>query len=474
MLERHRTWDISISTAAAIAFALTSTGLASDGVSPDRPNVVLIMADDLGYADLSCYGGDTIKTPALDKMASEGIRLTSFYAGCTVCTPSRMALLTGAYPARLGWRGGVVGYGIKPVNGLAPDALTIAEVFQSAGYATALCGKWHLGDSTSMLPMNQGFDLAYYITKSNNQTKKLYRGSKLIEDPFDNRRLTEQFTAEAIKFIQSKRDRPFFLYIPFTAPHFPAQAHPDWEGKSTLGAYGDVVEELDRRIGQILQTLRDRELDQKTVVIFTSDNGPEPGQKKWARSTPFRGMKWSALEGGNRVPCIARWPGVIPAGRVSGEITAAIDLLPTLAHACGIDLAKVSTNNPKIDGVNVWNTLIGKPDTRHARTDLLYWHGWGVPQAIRVGEWKLYLDQVKEVRGSGEGPVLINLADDPAEQTDLSGKHPQKVQSMIELALNRLTDIEANAIPLGGPADNRKPENKRGLWLKADGAQLKR
>lgn len=447
----------------ACALAIAGTAMAA---SSKQPNVILIMADDLGYGDLSCYGSEKIRTPVLDKMASEGVRLTSFYAGCTVCTPSRMALLTGAYPARVGWRGGVVGYGVKPVNGLAPEALTVAELFKSAGYATALCGKWHLGDAPSMLPTNQGFDTVFYITKSNNQTKKLYRGSKLIEDPFDNRRLTEQFTAEAIKFIEANQTRPFFLYIPFTAPHFPAEEHPDWKGKSNLGAYGDVVEELDSRIGQILQTLKTCELDEKTIVIFTSDNGPEPGQKKWARAAPFRGLKWSSLEGGNRVPCIIRWPDVIPAGRVSGEITAAIDVLPTLAYACGIDLAKVTTARPKVDGVNVWDTLIGKADRSHPRGDLLYWSGWGVPQAIRVGDWKLYLDKVKDVPNSEEGPVLINLAKDPAEQTDLSANHPQRVQAMKDLALKRLAEIEANSIPLGGPANNRGPEKKRGLWLK--------
>ena len=451
------------------AAVLGSSAGQSDGETaalPTQPNVILIMADDLGYNDLSCFGSDVLRTPRLDKMASEGMRLTSFYAGCTVCTPSRMALLTGAYPARVGWRGGVVGYGVKTVNGLAPEALTIAEVFKSAGYATGLCGKWHLGDASSMLPMKQGFETAYYITKSNNQTKKLFRGEELIANPFDNRRLTELFTAEAIQFIQTERDQPFFLYLPLTAPHFPAQAHPDWKGKSKLGAYGDVVEELDSRIGQIFDVLKDRELDKKTIVVFLSDNGPEPGQKKWARSKPYRGLKWSALEGGNRVPCIVRWPGVIPAGRTNDEMTAAIDLLPTLAHACGIDLAEITNASPKIDGENVWDTLTAKPNSRHARTDLLYWHGWGVLQAIRVGDWKLYLDEVKEVPGTSEGPVLVNLADDPAEQTNLSDRHPQRVQAMKALALQRLTDIEANGIPLGGPIDNRKDEKKRGLWLK--------
>ena len=373
------------------------------------------MADDLGYQDLSCYGSTKHKTPVLDKLAKEGIRLTSFYAGATVCTPSRMALLTGAYPPRSGWRGGVVGYGIKPLNGLAPDALTMGEVFKGAGYETALMGKWHLGDSPELQPMNQGFDTAYYIKKSNNQTKKLWRGDKLEADPFNNSRLTEQFTREAISFIKANREKPFFLYLPFTAPHFPAQAHPDWKGKSANGAYGDVVEELDARIGEILGTLKNTQLEKKTIVVFISDNGPEPGQKKWAHAEPYRGLKWSSLEGGTRVPCIIRWPGMIPAGRESDKLTTAIDLLPTLSHACGIELKKISKGIPKLDGLNVWGTLSGK-STQHPRTNLLYWQGWAVPQAIRVGDWKLYFDQVKEIQDSNKGPILIDLSKDPAEQ----------------------------------------------------------
>jgi len=435
-----------------IVFTLSS----QVAVAAEKPNVILIMADDLGYRDLSCYGSKLIETPVLDRLAEEGIRLTSFYAGATVCTPSRMALLTGAYPPRVGWQGGVVGYGIKHGNGLAPEALTMAEVFKAEGYQTGICGKWHLGDTPELLPMNQGFDAAYYITRSNNQTKKLWRDGELIADPFDNRRLTEQFIAEAIKFIDANREKPFFLYIPLTAPHFPAEAHPDWKGKSRNGAFGDVVEEMDARIGLVVESLKKLKLDEKTMIVFISDNGPEPGQKKWARGAPYRGLKWSSMEGGTRVPCIIRWPGVIPSGRESGELTAAIDLLPTIAAGCGIDLANISKGIPKLDGVNVWETLIGKNETPHPRKDLLYWNGWAKPEAIRVGEWKLYLKPVKGIEGSKQGPVLINLREDPAEETNLADEYPAKVEQMKALAEKQLAEIEQNSIPIGRPAPKRK------------------
>lgn len=431
--------------ALALLFPVFTAGAA------DRPNVILMMADDLGYHDLSCYGSERIRTPQLDKMARQGARLTSFYAGGTVCTPSRMALLTGAYPTRVGWPGGVMGYKIKSQNGLAPEALTIAEVFKDAGYATGMCGKWHLGEGDGMLPMDQGFDLTYYIRSSNNQTKKLWRAEKLIADPFDNRHLSEQFAGEAIKFIQANRENAFFLYLPFTAPHFPAQAHPDWKGKSSNDAYGDVVEELDSRVGEILRALEEAKLERKTIVVFLSDNGPEPGQKNWASAKPFRGLKWSSLEGGTRVPCVVRWPGVIPAAQEIDEITAAIDLLPTLAHACGIDLSTNSKASPKIDGVNVWDTLVGKKGVAHARKNLLYWNGWAKLEAIREGDWKLYLSKVKDVPGSDETPALIHLKGDPSEQTNLAEKHPDRVKAMRAVAQGIVADIEANSLPLGGP-----------------------
>ena len=428
-------------------------------------NLILMMADDLGYNDLSCYGSERQKTPVLDKLAKEGLRLTSFYAGATVCTPSRMALLTGAYPPRLGWNGGVVGYGLKPQNGLAPQARTMGEVFKEAGYKTALIGKWHLGDTPELHPMGQGFDLTYFIDKSNNQTKKLWRGRELEADPFDNRRLTEHFIKKAVAFVKSNSKNPFFLYLPFSAPHFPAQAHPDWKGKSVNADYGDVVEELDGRIGDLLKVLEDEELEKNTIVVFISDNGTEPGQRKWGSGEPFRGLKWSALEGGTRVPCILRFPKVIPAGEVTDKLTTAIDLLPTLAAACGIKLKEGPGIVPKLDGLNLWESLQGKTKT-HPRKSLLYWHGWAMPQAIRVGDFKLYLDKVKEIPGTNKGPALIDLSKDPAEEKDLASEYPEKVKDMKGLAEKLLSEIEENSISLGGPTSPRKQNTKGAFWLK--------
>jgi arylsulfatase A len=443
--------------------------------SKDRPNVILVMVDDLGYRDLGSYGHPSIKTPVLDKLGAGGIRLTSFYAGATICTPSRMALLTGAYPTRLGWTGGVVGYLMGGGDGLNPKALTIAEIFKSEGYATAISGKWHLGNQPDTRPHKQGFDVAYYIDKSNNQTKKIWRKDDVIEQRFDNRLLTEQFTTEAIKFITDKKDKPFFIYLPYSAPHFPVQAHPKWKGKSAYGVYGDVVEELDFRMGEILATLKELKIDRKTIFVFFSDNGPNPGAK--AGAAPYRGGKWSALEGGTRVPCIVNFPGVIPPGQESDALIAAIDLLPTLCGACGIDWKSKSNDMPKIDGVNVWATLLGKKGN-HPRKELLYWQGKNAsPQAIRIGDWKLFFDRkyaLKDRRKTPaqaakiekyisalkkdekNPPMLFNLKDDVGETVDLSEKYPEKVKAMQARADKLFTEIKAGTIlPIAKPAKKK-------------------
>lgn len=440
-------------------------GWAVGAAAETKPNVILIMADDLGYGDLSCYGSTRIRTPVLDGLAKEGVRLTNFYAGATICTPSRMALLTGCYPPRMGWRGGVMGYKMAMNTGLAPEARTVAELFKDDEYHTGLCGKWHLGNATEMLPRQQGFDLSFYVKSSNNQTTKLWRDDELVADPFENRRLTQQFTEEAIGFIRANREQPFFLYLPFTAPHFPAEAHPDWKGKSNNGAYGDVVEELDARIGEILETLKETQLERRTLIVFLSDNGPEPSQKKFATAEPCRGLKWSSMEGGTRVPCIMSWPGVIRPGQVSDDLVAAIDLLPTLAHACGITVDG-GKKGSAIDGLNVWESLLGgDTEPTHARNDLLYWEGWATPQAIRVGHWKLYFDEVKGVPGSDGGPALFDLSSDLSEEKNLSAEHPEKVTEMLALARKKLEAIEAGSIELGG-SPPEPPTPKAPRWLK--------
>jgi arylsulfatase A-like enzyme len=438
---------------------------APDDASGGRPNVIVIMADDLGFGDLSCYGSEKIRTPVLDRLAGGGVRLTSFYTGATVCTPSRMALMTGSYPPRLGWKGGVLGYKIPTGAGLAAESRTMAEVFKGAGYRTALCGKWHLGSAPELLPGNQGFDHSFFIRLSNNQTTKLWRDDELVADPFDNRRLSEQFTQAAISFIAAESGQPFFLYLPFTAPHFPAQAHPDWEGKSRNGAYGDVVEELDARIGEVLGTLKNLELEEKTLVVFLSDNGPDPSQRKFATASPHRGLKWSTLDGGTRVPCIVSWPGVVPPGQKSDELIAAIDLLPTLAQACGITIDP-QVGSPPIDGFSVWKTLSGQPTKEpHPRRDLIFWNGWAVPQAIRLNDWKLYFDEVEGVPGSEAGPALFDLASDPAEKNNLAASHPGRAAEMLLLAQEKLAGIATSPIALGGtPAGQAMPQQPR--WLR--------
>ncbi len=457
----------------ALAAPCPEAALAEPGEGR-RPNVILILADDLGYHDLSCYGHPSIRTPVLDRLAQEGIRLTNFHAGATVCTPSRMALLTGAYPVRVGWTRGVVGFRMGPKDGLSREALTMADIFKSEGYATAISGKWHIGNLPDTRPHRQGFDRTYYLSMSNNQTDKVWREDEVVEQPFDNRLLTRQFTDEAIAFVRTKKDRPFFLYLPYTAPHFPVEPHPAWEGRSDFGKYGDVVEELDHRIGELLGVLEELNLREHTIVVFCSDNGPQPGQA--ANSIPFRGEKWSALEGGTRVPAIVYWPGVIPAGRESGALISAMDLLPTLCRACGIDWKGKSQDRPNIDGLDVWDTLLGKED-RHPRSELLYWHGLDPePQAIRVGEWKLFFDRRHALEGLGTAratpeqaaqleryraalnpganpPFLFHLADDAGELEDRSAEFPEKVESLRNRAQELTAEIRAAGIlPLATPA----------------------
>ncbi|BCX46258.1 arylsulfatase [Haloferula helveola] len=434
----------------------------------EKPNVILIMADDLGYRDLSCYGHPSIKTPVIDGLAKEGIRLTNFHSGASVCTPSRMALMTGAYPVRLGWTQGVMGYKMGFNDGMNPEALTIAEIFRSEGYATGISGKWHLGNEPATRPHGQGFDETYYISHSNNQTKKLMSADEVLEDPFENRLLTEKFTDAAIRFVREHAESPFFLYLPYSAPHFPVEPHPEWKGKSSFGKYGDVVEEMDHRIGELLAVLEELKIDQRTIVVFTSDNGPQKGEQSTA--FPFRGAKWSALEGGTRVPFVMRWPGVVKEGGESDALVSAIDMLPTLCAACGIDWKSKSSGKPVIDGVDVRATLRGS-DGKHPRNELLHWQGMSPePRALVVGDWKLFFDSFDAVSGMGtslgtkeqlekaaayaeglgkEGenpPMLFQLDEDPGEVVDRSSDEPAKVSEIEKRAEELSSELKSAAV----------------------------
>ncbi len=448
-----------------LTFLLLGSSLCLAKEATVRPNVILIMADDLGYGDLSCYGSKKNRTPELDQLAAAGMRLTSFYSGATVCTPSRMALLTGCYPSRLGWQGGVMGHKMSPQTGLPTAARTMAEIFKAAKYRTALVGKWHLGEAPGFLPNDRGFEEAFYIRSSNNQTTQLWHNEKLIADPFDNHLLTEQFTSAAIRVIRERSDKPFFLYLPFSAPHFPAEAHPDWKGKSANGEYGDVVEELDSRIGQIRATLKETDQEKNTLIVFLSDNGPEGSQRGFSSAEPYRGGKWTALEGGTRVPCLISWPGVIPPSQVNDEIVAAIDLLPTLAHFCGI-MIEQKNDAPPVDGMIFWSAFVNRDKSGPPRKSLLFWEGWATPQAIRIDSWKLYFDEVKEIPDTKNGPALFDLTTDIHEQQNLANKHPERVAAMIKQARAELRNIAEKSLPLGGVDKNpSKATTKTPRWL---------
>jgi len=419
---------------------------------PTRPNVILMMADDLANEDLSCYGSTRIQTPRLDQLAGEGVKHSSYYSGSPVCSPARMALLSGSYPARIGWRWGVLGYGFPLQSGMSPRVYTIAEAFRDAGYRTAIAGKWHVGEN-NMSPERQGFVSTYCIYMSNNQNRDMYRDGELVQKDWDNRLLTQTFAEEVIRVIKEPGDQPFFMYVPGTAPHFPVDPHPDWRGNSgedQSGKYTDVVQELDYRVGQILDALEQAGKADNTIVIFTSDNGRQKGQSGPNDAPPFSGQKWHSREGGQRVPFILRYPGAIPAGVTIKPMMTAMDLYPTLAAACGIKI-QLPLEAQLMDGVNSWENLT-RPGSKPARREYLYWHGKGEATAIRVGTWKLHFNygvRKPEDQVLSNGPELYQLADDPLEQRDLSAQHPEQVKQLLTRAKELLTEIYENQLPLG-------------------------
>ena len=408
-----------------------------------QPNIVILFADDLGYSDLGTFGHPTIRTPNLDRMAFEGIKLTSFYSAASLCTPSRAALLTGRYPIR----SGLVTVLFPGSEGGIPDyEVTLAEALRAVGYATACIGKWHLGHLPQFLPTAHGFDYYFGLPYSNDMDRSdrghpplpLMRNTEIVEVPADEDTLTLRYTEEALGFIEQSvaRGVPFFLYLPYTMVHVPLSVSDDFRDTSLRGRYGDAVEEIDWSVGRILDGLRSLGISENTLVVFTSDNGPWLTRMlAGGTATPLRGGKGSTWEGGMRVPCIAWWPGTIPENAVSGLVATTMDLFSTAIFLAGADLP----NDRIIDGMNILPLLLGGEMEREAP---FFYYSNGVSShvvAIRNGAWKLHVETRDKWQGFAtsefivnEDPKLFQIQNDPFEKHDLASEHQEIVRELSE------------------------------------------
>ncbi|NNE94252.1 MAG: sulfatase [Verrucomicrobiales bacterium] len=423
----------------------------------EKPNFIVIFCDDLGYGDLGCYGSEKNRTPRIDKLADEGMRFTSFYSSSPVCTPSRASLLTGCYARRVGMHEAETGHWVlipRNKRGLNPEELTLAETLKENGYATICIGKWHLGDQPGHLPTDHGFDSYFGIPYSNDMQAArrgdpplpLVENETVIEAPADQSTLTKRYTEKAVEFIEQNHENPFFLYLPHTFPHLPLFASPDFLGKSANGTYGDSVEEIDWSTGQILDCLDRLKLGDNTIVIFTSDNGSNG--RNGGSNAPLSGNKGSTMEGGMRVPMIARWPGKIPAGSTCEELSTTMDFLPTF---CAISGAKLP--EAKIDGHDIRPLLFGEDGAKSPYKAFLYYRRRQL-QAIRWGDWKWHLPLEhtfprwtdSKQRAKGKPGKLVNLRIDLAEEHDVSSENPEVMKKMKELAAKPVAELgnEAN------------------------------
>ena len=442
-----------------IALVLSLVFAALIASAEDRsPNVVIIFTDDQGYEDVGVFGAKGFETPHLDKMAAEGRKFTHWYAAQAVCSASRTGLLTGCYPNRIGMHG-ALGPGSR--TGLNSDEMTLAEVFKTKGYATAAFGKWHLGDHKKFLPLQHGFDEYFGIPYSNDMWPKhptsganfpplpLFDGNERlrIADEGDQKMMTTWLTTKAVDFINRKKHKPFFLYVPHPQPHVPLYVSDRFAGTTERGLYGDVIAEIDWSVGEILNAIKTNGLDDNTLVIFTSDNGPWLSYGTHGGSAlPLREGKGTAWEGGMREPCIMRWPGKIPAGTICDTPAMNIDLLPTIANLIDADLPEKT-----IDGLDIWPILAGEEGATNPHKDG-YWFYYKRNElhAVSEGKWKLYFPhQYRTMAGKPGGndgtpnsyasakltePELYNLADDMSETKNVAAEHPEVVKSLLAKA----------------------------------------
>ncbi len=394
----------------------------------DRPNFVLVFIDDMGYGDIGAFGSTDNRTPQIDAMADDGMKLTSFYAH-PVCTPSRAALMTGCYPVRNGLQTGLWHPVLMPGDpqGIHPNEITVAEVLRQQGYATGIIGKWHLGDQPEFLPTNHGFDYYFGVPYSNDMSPymplnprnhpplPLLRNLEVIREvPEDQSFLTGDYTAEALAFIDRHKDQPFFLYIPHSMVHVPLWAGEEFKGVSTNGVLGDCIEELDWSVGEIRRKLDEHGIAKNTLVFFTSDNGPARGS-----AGPLRGRKGSTFEGGVRVPTVAYWPGTIPPRSSYGATATTMDILPTFAALAGAD-----SQTERIDGHDISAILKGNTAKASPYSAFYYYRGFEL-RAVRTGKWKLHTDG-----------TLYNLEADVAESQDEANTNPE-VKARLALLLEQ-------------------------------------